>query len=181
MEFEDILKQVGDYGRYQKRLLFLFLVPSSVIFSLLCMNTFFMLSEPDHWCTVDEISHLPKDEQIFFSRPFIKDSKEDTIDKSSKDGSKEAKELLPDKCHKYDINYRYVASLYDKNMTKDIMKMNGNYNWMNTSDYLDIKSMNVSKCNHWTFDKTNYDETAVTYVSKYQTPKETLFTSFASK
>lgn len=172
MEFEDILKQVGDYGKYQQRLVYFFLIPSTIIFSLICMNTFFMLSEPDHWCTVQEISHLPPDQQKLFSRPYLIDETSTSGDlEVSTRGQSDKEELLPDKCHMYDINYNWIASLYANNQTEKLINATNyanegqRFNWLNTSEYFYLKNVNVTKCKSWTFDSSDYDETAVTYVS----------------
>src|SRR5260221_13786239 len=101
MEFEDILKQVGDYGPYQRRLLYGFLIPSSVIFAILCMNTFFMLSEPESSCYVPQLQNLSFQEQKFLSRAPLQ--KLTTVDNSS---------AIKDSCSRYDIDYENEVGRY---------------------------------------------------------------------
>lgn len=142
MEFEDILKSVGDYGRYQRRLLFLFLIPTTIIFSIYCMNTFFMLSEPDHWCYVQELSNLPSNFQQKLSRPTISSTDSDKFDS----------------CHYYDIDYEnelkrfnlYLLSKNKNNSTQEYILSNN------------VTSLPRKKCTKWIYDKTNYDYNAVT-------------------
>lgn len=55
IEFEDILLEVGDSGRYQKQLILFFLLPYALLIPLFTMNIFFMLSVPQHWCSVPEV------------------------------------------------------------------------------------------------------------------------------
>ena len=50
-EFDVILREVGNRGKFQKRMLFLFVMPF-LIFNPQQYNYFFMLGEPDHWCYV---------------------------------------------------------------------------------------------------------------------------------
>lgn len=139
MEFEDILRSVGDYGRYQRRLLFFFLIPTTIIFSIFCMNTFFMLSEPDHWCYVQEISNLSFNLQHLLSRPPI----------SSSDSGK------LDSCHYYNLDYE-----------KEVTRLNEYIQIHNTSQgYIPHGingSLETKTCSKWTYDQTDYDYNAVT-------------------
>lgn len=74
VEFESILQQVGDNGRFQQRLLFLVIIPMSIIMPLETETVLFMLSEPDHWCTVPEVSHMPVADQQVLIKPSPRDS-----------------------------------------------------------------------------------------------------------
>ncbi|KAF8794657.1 Beta-alanine transporter like protein [Argiope bruennichi] len=56
MEFEDVLIEVGDYGKYQRNLIMIFLVPAASLLPWFSMNVLFMVSVPDHWCNVPELS-----------------------------------------------------------------------------------------------------------------------------
>ncbi|XP_035216500.1 carcinine transporter-like [Stegodyphus dumicola] len=56
MEFEDILLEVGDYGKYQRNLFLIFLVPAASLLPWFSMNILFMVSAPDHWCYVPEVA-----------------------------------------------------------------------------------------------------------------------------
>lgn len=56
MDFEDILLEVGDSGRYQKSLILIFLLPSALLLPWFTMNVMFMVSVPDHWCHVPDVS-----------------------------------------------------------------------------------------------------------------------------
>jgi hypothetical protein len=51
-EFDDILDIVGSQGKYQKFLLYGFILPFSALMPFFTLNTIFLLSEPDHWCHV---------------------------------------------------------------------------------------------------------------------------------
>ena len=50
--FEKILESVGDKGRYQKYLLWLFVVPLNLIIPWTVLVQVFQASVPDHWCHV---------------------------------------------------------------------------------------------------------------------------------
>ncbi|CAL1269584.1 unnamed protein product [Larinioides sclopetarius] len=58
MEFEDILHQVGGYGRFQRNLTLFFLIPVSCALPCFWMNFIFMVSVPEHWCYVPELSNF---------------------------------------------------------------------------------------------------------------------------
>lgn len=55
LEFEDILLEVGDGGKYQKKLIMFFLLPAASLLPWFTMNILFMISIPDHWCRVPEV------------------------------------------------------------------------------------------------------------------------------
>lgn len=148
MEFEDILKQVGEYGRYQKRLVYFFLIPTTTVFSILCMNTFFMLSEPDHWCYIPELRNLSDSDQQLLSRPLL--------NPSSLDGHevKSEQKILYDSCKYFDIDYE-----------NEVERLIGFTRAMNSSKGFVVQadhSTATKSCNRWTYDKTNYDSNAVT-------------------
>lgn len=58
MEFEDVIEELGGFGRFQKLLLWLFLLPSQILFPFFSMNLIFLLSEPDHQCVVPQLDAL---------------------------------------------------------------------------------------------------------------------------
>jgi len=92
MDFEDILKQVGQYGKFQKLLIIFFLIPTSAI-NILC-DYMFMMSTPDHWCFVPQLANLSHEQQHHLICP-------STIVQG-----------LPsnDSCRMYDIDYDIVAN-----------------------------------------------------------------------
>ena len=92
MDFEDVLKQVGDFGRFQKLLVILFLMPTSGINIL--YDYLFMMSTPDHWCFVPQLANFSYELQHQLIRPL-------TIAQG-----------LPsnDSCHMYDIDYDFIVN-----------------------------------------------------------------------
>lgn len=137
LEFEDILEKVGSYGAYQRNMLYFFMIPTTIVFALYCMNTLFMLSEPDHWCYVEELSNESYKIQHLLSRPSIGDGKFDS-------------------CSYNDIDYK-----------SELIHLNQYIQQFNTTDGYILTSnvtsaINKKKCNKWNYDKTNYDFNAVT-------------------
>ncbi|KFM70941.1 Organic cation transporter 1, partial [Stegodyphus mimosarum] len=87
MDFEDILKDVGGFGLYQKILVVGFLIPAFIVIPWFSMNSIFLSNTPEHWCYVPEVAHsnLSLEFQKLLIRP--------PSDKS---------------CSRYDINYSQI-------------------------------------------------------------------------
>ncbi|CAN7988811.1 unnamed protein product [Ixodes hexagonus] len=58
MEFEDVIDELGGYGKFQKSLMWMFLFPSTALVPFFMMNLIFLLSTPDHTCVVPELDAL---------------------------------------------------------------------------------------------------------------------------
>ncbi|GFU75581.1 carcinine transporter [Trichonephila clavipes] len=71
MDFEDILKDVGGFGVYQKVLVAVFLIPTFIVIPWFSMNSIFLNNSPDHWCNVPEVvnSNLSFETQQYLIRP----------------------------------------------------------------------------------------------------------------
>ncbi|XP_054707555.1 carcinine transporter-like [Uloborus diversus] len=134
MDFETILRDVGDFGRYQKSLLLKFMVPTTFASAFYVLNVIFMVATPDHWCLVPQLSALNLTEQQIknFAIP-----------------------ILPEgsfsKCTMYAYNYASVAAEY---------KSTGKLPEMNSGKKILIKP--IRKCNDgWVYQKEWYEETIV--------------------
>ena len=91
MDYEDVLSQVGDFGKYQKIFVLLFLMPTAAINIL--YDFMFMMYTPDHWCYVPELANLTYEQQSKLIRPHILDQGID----------------VKDKCNMFDIDYSVVS------------------------------------------------------------------------
>ena len=61
--FDDALPYVGDYGRYQKMLIFT-LLPYGIAYSILYFSQIFLTLVPrEHWCKIDELEGVFTPEQ----------------------------------------------------------------------------------------------------------------------
>ncbi|KAG8183926.1 hypothetical protein JTE90_029030 [Oedothorax gibbosus] len=89
MDFEDVLLEVGDYGKYQRQLIVYFLVPAATLLPWFSMNILFMVSVPEHWCNVPELvsSNFTIEQQRSFISP------------------------PGEKCHRYNLNFTDVLGL----------------------------------------------------------------------
>ena len=71
LEFEDILTDIGDYGKYQKRLILFFLFPSVALVPWFSMTNLFLVFIPEYSCYVPELasSNLSKELQLTLLSP----------------------------------------------------------------------------------------------------------------
>ncbi|RWS28812.1 solute carrier family 22 member 5-like protein [Leptotrombidium deliense] len=90
MAFEDILSEIGEFGTYQKRLTYFFLLPVSLVIAWISMPTYFLIASPDHWCYVPKLSNLSMQMQHQLIRPIKKGNQ-------------------MDKCNMYDIDYESLS------------------------------------------------------------------------
>lgn len=62
LDFDDILPFFGEFGRYQMGL-FLMTFPFLFFMVFVYMAQMFMTLVPVHWCNIDELMHLPRDQR----------------------------------------------------------------------------------------------------------------------
>ncbi|CAH0388325.1 unnamed protein product [Bemisia tabaci] len=91
MDLDNLLPDVGEYGTYQKRLLWFVLLPCVLPCGFHAYNQLFMAASPQHWCYVPELKHLD-----------IKEAKQLSIPKSNNGKLSQ--------CLMYDRNYTAIAS-----------------------------------------------------------------------
>lgn len=58
MNFEELLSEIGEYGSYQKLVLWFLLVPGVFPCGFHAYNQLFMAFLPEHWCRVPTLSEL---------------------------------------------------------------------------------------------------------------------------
>ncbi|GBN64703.1 Carcinine transporter [Araneus ventricosus] len=135
MEFESILKEVGEFGKYQKSLLLKFIVPTTFASAFYVLNVIFMVATPDHWCYVPEFASLNLSEA---------EIKRIAIPRLN-DGSFA-------KCSMYAQNYAALFSEYKSTGKFPDVKINGKI----------IPKRPEMKCIHgWVYQKDWYEETIV--------------------
>lgn len=59
MDLDDLLPQVGEFGLYQKLLLWFVCLPACIPCGFGAFNQLFMTDVPDHWCAVPELMNNP--------------------------------------------------------------------------------------------------------------------------
>lgn len=58
MDLDDILPQIGEFGKYQKLMLWLICLPACFPCGFGAFNQLFMAETPNHWCRVPALSNL---------------------------------------------------------------------------------------------------------------------------
>lgn len=67
MHFDDLLPQIGEFGRYQK-ILFLLMIPFSFFLVFVYFTQIFITLVPEeHWCRVPQLEHLTVDERYLYN------------------------------------------------------------------------------------------------------------------
>ncbi|KAG5878987.1 hypothetical protein JTB14_019642 [Gonioctena quinquepunctata] len=70
MDMDDLLPQVGEFGTYQKLMLWLVCLPACFPCGFGAFNQLFMADVPEHWCKVSQLSNFTEEEQTNVSIPF---------------------------------------------------------------------------------------------------------------
>lgn len=55
IDLDDLLPKIGEFGLYQKLLLWLVCLPACLPCGFCAFNQLFMTDVPDHWCKVPEL------------------------------------------------------------------------------------------------------------------------------
>lgn len=156
IDFDEVLKVVGEKGRYQTLLFFILCIPATFPVAFLTFSNVFIGSTPEHWCKAPEVF-----EQLNLSQSELKEL---VIPYQAKaDGSK-----VFEKCLMYDVDY------------EDILKASGGvyYNFSELrTDFISefeewkdnftslVTNHSTTSCNRgWIYDTTFYDKTLVTEV-----------------
>ncbi|EFA04375.1 Organic cation transporter protein-like Protein [Tribolium castaneum] len=63
LDLDDLLPQVGEFGRYQKLLLWLICLPACLPCGFCAFNQLFMTETPDHWCKTPQTLNLTQEER----------------------------------------------------------------------------------------------------------------------
>ncbi|KAF5294934.1 hypothetical protein FQR65_LT10646 [Abscondita terminalis] len=72
MDLDKILLDIGEFGRYQKLVLWFILLPSTFPCGFHAYNQLFMSATPHHWCRVPELDNLDIDKAKNISIPIEK-------------------------------------------------------------------------------------------------------------
>ncbi|KAJ6215888.1 hypothetical protein RDWZM_010388 [Blomia tropicalis] len=93
MKFEDVLRQVGDEGRFQTLIIILLLLPTSFLNAF--YDSIIQMATPDHWCRIPHLGHLSNEIQHQMIRPINNDTKQSST------------------CHRFDLNYESIKTIDD--------------------------------------------------------------------
>ncbi|XP_026469620.1 carcinine transporter [Ctenocephalides felis] len=105
LDLDELLPQIGEFGKYQKLLLFLICLPACVPCGFCAFNQLFMAATPQHWCYVPELMNLDQELRRKLIAP---------IDNAHGSLSK---------CKRYDVNYTEILT------SKEFSDINPNSSW----------------------------------------------------
>lgn len=71
MDLDEVLPVVGEFGKYQKLLLFLVCLPACIPCGFCAFSQLFMADVPDHWCKVPQLMHLSREERKRMAIPTL--------------------------------------------------------------------------------------------------------------
>lgn len=69
VDLDDLLPQVGEFGKYQKLMLWLVCLPACFPCGFCAFNQLFMAEVPPHWCQVPELANFSRDLRKSLSIP----------------------------------------------------------------------------------------------------------------
>ncbi|XP_016981365.2 solute carrier family 22 member 3 [Drosophila rhopaloa] len=128
-KYENFLPLIGDFGPYQRRLMF-WMMPAAFLFAFTYFGQIFMIHVPTgHWCRIRELEGLPKEEQIKRGIPI------------GKDGEFE-------RCHRYNVPFESDTS-EETNQTRT--KIPCNDGWVYDPDEMPYES--IATQYNWVCDK----------------------------
>lgn len=61
MDLDDVLPDIGEFGKYQKLVLWFVLLPSVFPCGFHAYNQLFMSATPEHWCHIPELDGISPD------------------------------------------------------------------------------------------------------------------------
>uniref|UniRef100_A0A8D9BIE8 Organic cation transporter 1 n=1 Tax=Cacopsylla melanoneura TaxID=428564 RepID=A0A8D9BIE8_9HEMI len=114
MDLDEVLPVVGEFGKYQKLLLFLVCLPACVPCGFCAFSQLFMSNIPDHWCRVPQLEHLSRDERRRMAIPTLT-----TSDNSTKF----------DPCQRYAINWTDLLQ-YTQAVVHEVGAVTSNLSWI---------------------------------------------------
>ncbi|XP_059060513.1 carcinine transporter isoform X1 [Achroia grisella] len=103
IDLDDLLPKIGEFGLYQKFLLWLVCLPACLPCGFCAFNQLFMTDVPDHWCLVPALRNLTTKDRKMLSIPH-------KVDRNSFE-----------KCTRYSVNW--------SDLIKTSLPLEANINW----------------------------------------------------
>lgn len=69
IDLDDVLLKIGEFGLYQKCLLWFVCLPACLPCGFCAFNQLFMTDTPDHWCQVPELQNMSQISRKMLSIP----------------------------------------------------------------------------------------------------------------
>ncbi|XP_037960261.1 carcinine transporter [Teleopsis dalmanni] len=107
-DLDDLLPTIGEFGKYQKLLVFGICLPACIPCGFCAFNQLFMADTPeDYWCKIPELHDLPVDQQKNLAIPQVVEHGIETYSK----------------CYKYAVNWTEILE------NSDINDISANITW----------------------------------------------------
>ncbi|KAL7740582.1 hypothetical protein ACLKA6_009468 [Drosophila palustris] len=115
-DLDDLLPIIGEFGKYQKLLVFGICLPACIPCGFCAFNQLFMADTPDeYWCRIPELMHMDVEQRKYLAIP-----KEQEND-----------ELAFSKCYTYDVNWTQLLDPFNDdnnaNMTFEHLELNSSW------------------------------------------------------
>lgn len=150
VDFDRVLRMVGDNGRYQTFMFIILCIPATVPLAFLVFLNVFTTATPDHWCKAS-----PKFDKYNITTVNLKYL---TVPyRIRSDGIK-----VFSQCSMYDVESSVYKDIFEELIsTNSTIDSNDVLNVFNNSD----KIIPLKNCTYgWQYDKKHYDNTLVTEV-----------------
>ncbi|OWR52533.1 carcinine transporter [Danaus plexippus] len=95
IDLDDVLPKIGEFGIYQKFLLWFVCLPACLPCGFCAFNQLFMTDTPDHWCRVPELSNMTLENRKMLSIPRKVDGDNNTVFEN---------------CVRYSVNWKTILS-----------------------------------------------------------------------
>ncbi|CAG9566810.1 unnamed protein product [Danaus chrysippus] len=95
IDLDDVLPKIGEFGIYQKFLLWFVCLPACLPCGFCAFNQLFMTDTPDHWCRVPELSNMTVENRKMLSIPRKVDGDNNTVFEN---------------CVRYSVNWKSILS-----------------------------------------------------------------------
>ncbi|KAH8400447.1 hypothetical protein KR222_000008 [Zaprionus bogoriensis] len=113
-DLDDLLPIIGEFGKYQKLLVFGICLPACIPCGFCAFNQLFMSDTPDdYWCRVPELQHLELEQRKYLAIP----------------QEKENDELVYSKCFTYAINWTQFLEQSDEQSGENGTLLELNSSW----------------------------------------------------
>nr|XP_046912359.1 organic cation transporter 1-like [Dermatophagoides farinae] len=166
---EHVLKELNDFGQYQKLLLFGFIMPLAI---LTAFQSSYIYNEfvPDHWCRVDLLVNFSYGEQHRLIRPRLKYNNDENNNNNNGGGEEISKRMS--NCEMYDINYHQVLTGLEipKQNSSSLSSSSSSLSSLSSSSSSSSSALSsstvfipIKKCspiNGWVYNKNQFQENA---------------------
>ncbi|KAK7575827.1 hypothetical protein V9T40_012113 [Parthenolecanium corni] len=123
VDVDDLLPQIGEFGRYQKLLIWFVCLPACIPCGFGAFNQLFMQQTPDHWCRIPDLMHLSIENRRDLGIPSLGN---ETFSK----------------CERYAVNWTEVLNDYENPL--ELMELQSNWTVEKCADGWEFNTSHVA-------------------------------------